>query len=621
MSIPIAEKYEFNGQPSRRRSDLVPPEGWNLSLITSIQRIYNHQLSPDGKRLAFFWHKEDLADLYVMPAKGGWPQRFTTKRPSQPYWLDEIPQWSLDGHWLAISVGDQVHIVNSFGGLPRELTLPLKESSLPIWLPDSDHLVITITVDDAPRLFLTDRCGSFARALTCDKGSDFDPHPSPDGRSIVFVHWPDNDLNRRDIRLIDLERGITQIISGTPKVKEWAPRWSHDGKRIAFLSQRTEFNQIWLMDPDGQDRHQLTDYETDIFEIAWSPDDTHLVCTINRQGRRDLVMIDVQTGMKNELKKGEGLFSHPQWSPDGRSISVEYESSIQPPDINIIDTTDGKQTQVTFSNPPALARNQQVIPEVTTYQSFDGLEINALILKPRQSNGAAVLLAHGGPAEQYEFHWEIFPQYLVAKGYTLLMPNYRGSTGFGLRFEHKNYNDWGGGDVKDCLYGADYLVNQYGIDPTRVGMFGESYGGYLTNCCLITDQQNRFACGISVYGDADLFLSWSKCNGFIRRYTEMQIGNPSINRKVYQTGSVIDRVGNIRKPLLLLHGLEDDIVPPEASEVLAQALQHNDKVFEYKTYAGEPHGFQKRSNLQDAYERMERFFDWYLMVPLLEITS
>jgi dipeptidyl aminopeptidase/acylaminoacyl peptidase len=95
----------------------------------------------------------------------------------------------------------------------------------------------------------------------------------------------------------------------------------------------------------------------------------------------------------------------------------------------------------------------------------------------------------------------------------------------------------------------------------------------------------------------------------------MQIGHPAANRTAYEAGTIIGQVEKIRKPLLLLHGLADDIVPPQASEELAQALRRASKVFEYKTYANEPHGFQKRANLLDAFERMERFFDWYLLIP------
>lgn len=618
MDPSIPEKFEYFGSPSLKRPDLIPPEGWSLSLITSIQRIYNHRLSPDGQRIAFFWHREDLADLYILPISGGWPQRFTTDRPSQPYWLDEIPQWSPDGRWLAFSSGDHVHIQDSHGGLPCKLKIPLIDSISPIWLPDSNRLIISATEDDTPRLYLTDRTGSFARALTSNPGHDLDARPSPDGQYIAFVHWPDSDLNRRDIRLIDLKSGEVRILSGSPKTKEWNPRWSKDNQWIAFLSQRTEFNQVWLVRPNGEDLHQLTGIDKDICELEWSPDDLDLACTVKQHGRRKLILVDVKTGQVSELCSADGIYSHPNWSPGGDFISIEYESPTQPPDIYRVDRADGKTTPLSYSSPPTLARNHLVIPEQIIYKSFDGLDIHALIIKPRLSNGAGLVLAHGGPTEEYEFYWDIFVQYLIAKGYTLLMPNYRGSTGYGRTFQQKNYNDWGGGDVQDCFHAANFLCSMQGIDPMRIGIFGESYGGYLTNCCLSTDPQARFACGVSIYGDADLFTSWAQCNGFIRRYTEEQIGHPAANRKAYEAGTIIGQVEKIRKPLLLLHGLADDIVPPQASEELAQVLRQAGKVFEYKTYTNEPHGFQKRASLLDAFERMERFFDWYLLIPSIE---
>ena len=94
---------------------------------------------------------------------------------------------------------------------------------------------------------------------------------------------------------------------------------------------------------------------------------------------------------------------------------------------------------------------------VVSYKSFDGLEIPAFLFKPKKPNHAAILHPHGGPSSLYAAEWDILAQYLVAKGYTFIAPNYRGSTGFGLQFEHANYGDWGGGDLQDCLHGARYL--------------------------------------------------------------------------------------------------------------------------------------------------------------------
>ncbi|MEW6027873.1 MAG: prolyl oligopeptidase family serine peptidase [Chloroflexota bacterium] len=615
MRVPIAEKYERNGWPSVDRPDLTPPAGWSLSLIMSLSHLYQHKLSPDGRRIAFIWNREELADIYVMPIEGGWPARLTTSRVSTPYWWDRAPQWSPDGKWLAFRMNENVHIVAADGGIPFKLPLPVTGSGSPVWLPDSKRMIVTLEPDQSPRLYLTDRNGSFLRMLTRDAGEDSDPRPSPDGKFVAYVHWPEDDRNCREIRVVDLRTGANRTMISTPKTKDWHPRWSPDGQWIAFLSQRTEYNNVWLVHPDGTGLHQLTRLNQDVDDIAWSPDGKRLACTVNRRGRLDLALIDAESGEVTELRVGRGVYARPQWGPDGSFLTVEYEDPVTPPDFYRIEVPGGESTQLTFSNLPALARNKLVMPEEVIYKSYDGLEIAGLLYKPLKSNGAGLVHPHGGPTEQFGYTWEILVQYLVAKGYTILCPNYRGSTGYGLAFEHANYNNWGIGDVQDCIHAAKYLSSLPNINAGMLGIFGASYGGYLTVACLARDLDYWFACGVSKYGDASLVSSWAQCDRDTRLYTEMQIGHPSANWDVFIDGSAINQVENIRSPLLLLHGLDDEVVAPQSSEELSEALRRHNKTFEYKTYAGEPHGFQKNANILDAYKRIERFLDWYLLPP------
>jgi Tol biopolymer transport system component len=148
----LAEKYERNGWPSIQRPDLKPPEGWSLELITSVNRVRNHQLSPDGRQLAFVWDREGLSDVYTVPASGGWPARLSFGRGPAIYWSDETPQWSPDGQWLAFTLpssgrdegGEHVHVVSTAGGLPRKITDFAPGASAPVWLPDSMGLVVSI---------------------------------------------------------------------------------------------------------------------------------------------------------------------------------------------------------------------------------------------------------------------------------------------------------------------------------------------------------------------------------------------------------------------------------------------------------------------------------------------
>jgi dipeptidyl aminopeptidase/acylaminoacyl peptidase len=611
--IKLTEKYERNGWPSLKRPDINPPTGWNLSLLTSLERIRTHALSSQAD-IVFIKDGETLSDVFTIPASGGWSQRITTDRPLAAYWDDEIPQWSPDGNWLAFGIKGHVHIVPRDGGLPKKITDFTSASSAPRWMPDSAGLIVSVERRDADQLLLTDRDGSWPRVLTDDTlGDHWDARPSPDARFIVYNLRRFDDLNRLDINLLEIATGKQTTLYGKASTRAISPKWSPDGKWISFVSQETGREELYLIKPDGEGLHQLTKAGQDIFQYEWSPNGKQILAVVNRSGAFELILLDPETGAITELKNNAGIHSNPNWSADGSFITFEFESPLLPPDIYRMDLPDKKVTQLTFSNPPAMQKNKMVMPELVSYKSYHGLEIPAFLYRPEKSNGAAILYPHGGPKDQYVFGWDELAQYFTAKGYTYLAPNYRGSTGYGREFERANYNDWGVGDTQDCLHGAKYLRTLTDVKPDRIGITGGSYGGYMTVNALSRDPEHLFACGVAKYGDSNLVSSWAQCEKRLRLYTEIFLGHPAQNLQTYLKGSPASEVKNIQKPVLILHGLLDTIVPPEASEEWVEALKRHDKVFEYKTYDDEPHGFLRRENLYDVYERMERFLDWYLL--------
>lgn len=618
--VELTEKYERNGWPSIRRPDLEPPTNWSLALVNSLNHVHHHQLAPDGETIAFIWEKDGRSDIYTLPSSGGWPRALSHDRAKTIYWLDSPPRWSPDGRFLAFTNHGHVHIVPSDGSaLPRNISDFTNSAWSPVWMPDGNGLVCSTIRHDSHILLLTDRDGDWPRPLTpSGEGDAFGAVPSPDGRFIAYYYRPRNDLNRLDIHLVEVATGNVRALTGSPRQKDWEPQWSPDGQQIAFLSQRSSYNEIWLIQPDGENMRQLTRLNLEVQEMAWSPDGRCLAAIINRNAADELALVDAQTGEVNTLRSGLGVYSSPQWSGDGGFLTVEYEDSGHPPDIYRVTVPDGRISQLTFSLPPVLAAHNLIVPEAVSYSSYDGLEIHALVSRPThpngKPNGAAILRPHGGPTAQYKYEWDILAQYYLAKGYTFFTPNFRGSTGYGLQFEQGNYNDWGVGDTQDVLYGARFLHTCDWIDPSRIAIFGSSYGGYMVATCLAQDPDYLFACGVSKYGDAHLYSSWAQCERETRLYTEMQIGHPRSNWEVYLKGSPIWHIANIQKPILLLHGLMDDIVPPQASEEWVEVLKRHDKLFEYKTYAGEPHGFLKYDTEMDWMTRMERFLDWHLRV-------
>jgi len=611
--IKLTEKYERNGWPAVKRPDIKPPAGWSLALITSLERIRSHALSSQGQ-IACIKDGETLSDVFTMPASGGWLSRITAERPLVAYWDDEIPEWSPDGNWLTFGIRGHVHIVPALGGLPKKITDFAPAASSPRWMPDSNGLIVTVERNDTDQLLLTDRDGSWPRALTTDTiGDHWDPRPSPDGKYILFNLRRFDDLNRLDIVLLEVSTCKQVTLYGKPSTRAMSPKWSPDGKWISFISQETGREELYLIKPDGDGLHPLTEARQDIFQYEWSPSGKQMLVVVNRGGSFELGLLEIESRTIATLRKDTGVHSNPNWAPDESYITFEFEGPMLPPDIYRMEISSQKVTQLTFSNPPALQRNKMVVPEVISYKSYDGLEIPAFLYRPEKSNGAAIVYPHGGPKDQYGFFWDELAQYFTAKGYTYLAPNYRGSTGYGQDFERANYNDWGVGDTQDCLHAAKYLRTFKEVKPDRIGIAGGSYGGYMTIASLSRDPEYLFACGVAKYGDSNLVSSWAQCEKRLRLYTEIFLGHPTDNLGIYLKGSPITEAKNVQKPALILHGLLDTVVPPEASEEWVEALRREGKTFEYKTYDDEPHGFLRRENLYDVYERMERFLDWYLL--------
>jgi dipeptidyl aminopeptidase/acylaminoacyl peptidase len=611
--LEVKGNYERGGWPAQSRPDVKPPQGWSLPLITAVQRPRNPIPSPDGSWIAYFIDAADASDLYAMPSGGGWPMRLTFDREPQAYWTEESAEWSPDGRWLSYSDRGQVWVVDARGGIPVQVSRFAMQASSPRWLPDSRRLLINVEHDERQRIVLTDLDGAWPRPISRGPGHDFGASVSPGGQRVAYLHGPLDDLDRIDLMLADLETGGLRRLVGLPGCAIGGPAWSPDGRRLAYTTDRPGFYELFLLDIETGQERALTHLGRDVEDYAWSPDGRRLVCTINREGSIDLAVLDVESGHLEILRSGPGVHAGVSWLPDNRHVVFEYEDPLRPADLYRIDTESRTVTQLTFSNPPALEAQDLVMPEPVRYRSLDGMEIPGFLYHPRHPNGAAIVNPHGGPTSQYILEWDIWAQYMVGKGYTWLAPNFRGSSGYGKSFERANHESWGRTDTEDCLAAADFLAEMPSIDRRRLGIFGASYGSYLAVCALTFDPQYRFAAAVAKYGDCNILTSWAQVERETREDMERMMGHPAVWREAYLKGSPVRKVANIRAPILIVHGLQDEIVHPLQSEELVEALKREGKTFEYRTYPDEGHGILRRANRIDFFTHMERFIDWYLL--------
>jgi dipeptidyl aminopeptidase/acylaminoacyl peptidase len=596
---PAILKEERNGWPAQSCPDRKLPEPWTPELLVADDRVHHHALATDGMQVAFVWLRDGRSDVWLARADDvSWPQRLTFDRPAQSYWSDDRPRWSPDSQWLVYASRGDIWAVPGAGGKARRLTDFGHGDSSPIFDPAGKRVYYLSGRGEFANLCYTGLQGEWPVPLTHFEADVSDPQPAPDAQTIACVYHPQSDLNRSEICLMPAGGGDVQHLSGAPQVWDFHPRWSPDGRSIAFLSNRSGWSELYHLDVVTRELRQLSTGDADVKGFAWHPHGERIALVVNQRGTGGLFLLDVGSTECRVLRAANGRHSLPQWSPDGRWLTVEFESPVQPPDIYRIEVETGQARQLTFSMPPVLRSATLVSPEFVRYQSTRGSHIPALLYRPAGASTAnpcpAIVYPHGGPTAEYAREWDILVQWLVAKGYAVLSPNYRGSTGYGLPHQQALHGKWGSVDTEDMLAAADYLAGLDWVDGARLGIYGASYGSYLAVLALARDPLYRYQCGVAKFGDCDILTSWTQGDRTGREDLTRQMGHPTTNRAGYRAGSPVYDVANIRSPLLIMHGDQDRRVHPKQSEQLVEALKREGKTFEYVVYEGEGHGFLNR---------------------------
>ncbi len=615
---PTILKEERNGWPAQARPDRKLPEPWSAELLVGVNRIHHQALSPKGDQVAFIWERAGNSDLWRVGADGaGWAQRLTFDRPAQNYWEDASPRWSPDGQWLVYASQRDIWAVPSAGGRPRRLTDSRHGDSSPVFSPDGKRVYYLSGRGVFRNLCYTTLDGDWPTALTFFEADVSDPQPAPDGERIAFAYQPQADLNRCEICLVSAAGGSVEHLTGAPKVWDSHPRWSPDGKCIAFISNRSGWQELYLLEVASGQLRQLTAFKANVQGFAWRLGGEQLALVVNQQGAGDLYTLEVESSQAKIWRAARGWHSLPQWSPDGKWLTVEFQSPLQAPDIYHLNPGSADARPLTFSMPPTLKAAALVMPKFVEYPGTHGSPVPAFLYRPPGASNEkpcpAIVYPHGGPTSEHALEWEILVQWLVAKGYVVLAPNYRGSTGYGLPHQRALHHNWGIVDTDDMLAAADYLAGLDWVDSGRLGIYGASYGSYLAVLALARDPLYRYKCGVAKYGDCDILTSWAQGDRAGREDLERQMGHPGANPTGYRAGSPVYDVANIRAPLLIMHGERDARVHPKQSEQLVEALKRADKTFEYVVYEDEAHGFLHKDNVLHFCATLERFLDWYLL--------
>jgi len=351
----------------------------------------------------------------------------------------------------------------------------------------------------------------------------------------------------------------------------------------------------------------------------FSPDGKWVTYSINEDGRADAYIAPASGGTARKLSMPPGLTTvtgRPSaFTPGGDRLLLRHQSGTQTNDFWIYDLASDGATKITESAIASLAATPLPESQLVHYKSFDGTIISAFLWMPfnleRNGRNPAIVLPHGGPTGQTldTFNRNVIA--LVSRGYAVIAPNVRGSTGYGLAFQKANFKDLGGGDLQDEVYAAKFLAATGFIDPKKIGITGGSYGGYMT-LMAIGKTPDVWAAAVELFGIVDWLTMLQHEDPRLQEYEKSLLGDPVKDRAVYEAASPIRYLAGAKAPLLVLQGDNDIRVPKEEAEQVVTTLKNAGKTVDAHYYPNEGHGFAKRENQIDAIKRTIEWFDRYL---------
>src|SRR5437773_2001445 len=540
------------------------------------------------------------------------------------------------------SVGDQVVWIREghfwtapiIGGKERKLFEMRGNVGGPQWSPDGSQLAFTSTRGDHSFISIFDTRANRLRFLSPSVDRDVAPRWSPDGKRIAFIrlfNMTDTFSNDRDrlqpwaIWVADAQSGEAKQIwrSGDQDNDSYAGLGGEDfwqwtaGNRLLFPSEKDGWVHLYSISADGGALTALTPGEFEVENVALSPDKSFVVFSTNKNDidRRHLWRVNTSGGAPEQITRGDGIEMHPAFFNGGQQLAF-FHSTARDPFLPFAASLDGSNMKPLA--PQALPRDfpsaKLVVPEQVIFKAADGWEIHGQLFKPASASGKlpALVFMHGGPSRQMLLGWHYLyyyhnsyamNQYLASRGYLVLSVNYRSGIGYGRSFrmaQHRGAR--GASEYQDVVAGAKYLRERDDVDKKRVGLWGGSYGGYLTALGLARNS-DIFAAGVDFHGVHD----WSV------NVAGLRVPTDTVDRaRLARESSPISSVDKWKSPVLLIHGDDDRNVEFSQTVNLVRRLRANGGYFEQLIYPEAVHDVLRHQDWLRAYHAGADFFDKHL---------
>lgn len=440
-------------------------------------------------------------------------------------------------------------------------------------------------------------------------------------RAFLVIRSTDNkdrwivalDPTTQKISLLDRQRDEAWINGPGIGYEAGNVGWLPDGRRMWFQSEETGYSHLYTVDVTSGQKKALTSGNFEVQQARLSRDKKTWYLTANKPhpGEQHFYRMPVEGGPMTQLTSLPGAHEV-VLSPDEKTLLVRYSYSNKPWELFVMDNKPGaKLKQLTHSTTREFESYPWRDPEVVTFKAQDGATVYARLYRPQQPDPTrpAVIFVHGAGYLQNAHKWwstyfreYMFHNLLVDRGYTVLDVDYRGSAGYGRDWRTGIYRYMGGKDLSDQVDGAKMLVDKYGVDPQRIGIYGGSYGGFITLMAMFT-QPGQFRAGAALRSVTD----WAHYN---HGYTDNILNEPYNDSIAYARSSPINYAEGLQGALLMCHGMVDTNVHFQDIVRLSQRLIELKKEnWELAVYPVEDHGFVEPSSWTDEYKRILKLFE------------
>lgn len=614
------------------------PTVWDPELHVRLRAVGSPRTSPDGKRMLYTVSEAvTTADKseYVTQI---WLASVATKQSRQLTFGDKSstnPKWSPDGNWIAFTSNrkdnrNNLYLLSVDGGEAEPLTDVKSAVGNFEWAPDGRSIAFSMAdpksddeekndkarndfrwVDENPkmsRIYLLpiqkDANGKReARKLTTENYHVTDFNWAPDGSRLVFTHIKSpiaNDWTTANVSIIEVANSKVTPLANT-KAAESSPVYSHDGKWIALLvsDEPPRWAQSGLIQifpsAGGAPRNMVASYDGQPNLAGWSADSRRIYFAESKGTGTQIYALDTTTNRIEELKTTPAVYSAINLSRSGDTFSFIRQTSETSGEAYIASAADFTPVQITRVNAdhklPPLGKT-----EVISWKSKDGKEIEGLLTYPvgyeKGTRVPLILNIHGGPAGVFQQTFlggrGVYPlASFAARGYAILRPNPRGSSGYGTEFRRANIQDWGGGDYHDLMTGVDKVIEMGVADPDRLGVMGWSYGGFMTS--WIVTQTGRFKAASAGAPVTNLmsFNGTADIPSFVPDY----FGGQSWEvMERYQKHSPMFNVKGVTTPTMIQHGEADIRVPISQGYEFYNALKAQGVTTRMLVLPRQPHG-------------------------------